>query len=75
MKTVVTITQDELDAIHTGLTIEGEPTPYQLQQHILATKVVANLAQEIYEVWDALPDGSALKEVYRDDVWHPEHTE
>ncbi len=82
MQTNTTINQEQLTAIHNCLSYAAE----QLRQNntgsladvalsndlALAHKVTARIAHSLYEEWQALPDGSALKDLYQEDVWHPQ---
>lgn len=38
----------------------------------LAHKACAYMGHEIYKAWSDLPEGTPLKEIYRDEIWHPE---
>ncbi len=82
MQTNITISQEQLTAIHNCLSYAAE----QLRENhkgsladvalandlTLAHKAAARIAQALYEEWQALPDGSALKDLYQEDVWHPQ---
>lgn len=42
---------------------------YRLQCAETASKWAAAQSELLYETWEALPEGSHLKEAYRDDIW------
>ena len=75
MNTQITITQDSLRAIHNIICLAGahiEEGTYLSSELDLAHKACAYMGQELYEAWAKLPDGSPLKEIYREDIWAPE---
>lgn len=83
MKTQVTVSQEDLRALHNCIAACAEylrandngslADVYLSNELELAHKVTAYIAQELYQEWASLPEGTPLKEMYRDDVWHPEH--
>lgn len=75
MNTTITITQESLQALHNIICAAGphiQEGTYLDSQLDLAHKACAYMGQELYEAWAALPDGSPLKEIYKEDIWHPE---
>ena len=83
MNTQITITQESLRALHNSIAAcaeylrandTGSHADIYLNNELdLAHKACAYMGQSLYEEWSNLPDGSPLKEIYREDIWHPEH--
>mgnify|MGYP003681456821 CR=1 FL=1 len=82
MNTRTNITPENIRAIHNCVAYAAEclranntgshADIYLSNELNLAHKSVASMAHDLYVAWDQLPDGSALKHLYADDVWHPE---
>lgn len=82
MNAQITITQEQLRALHNSISACSEylrandtgshADIYLGNQLDLAHKACAYMGHELYKAWSELPDGTPLKEIYRDDVWHPE---
>lgn len=76
------MSQEDLTALHNCISYAAEQLRVQyigshadvyLRRELdLAHKQCAYMGQSIYAAWAELPEGTPLKEVYRDDVWHPE---
>lgn len=74
MNTQITISQDQLRAIHNIICEAGEHIEegtYLSSELDIAHKACAQIGQNLYEAWEKLPNGSPLKEIYRDDIWAP----
>ncbi|WP_186518915.1 hypothetical protein [Synechococcus sp. PROS-9-1] len=82
MNTKITITQESLRAMHNSISYAAEmlrandmgtyADDYLKEELDLAHRACAYMGQSLYEAWSELPDGSPLKEIYRDEMWHPE---
>lgn len=74
MNVQTSITPEQLRALHNVVCLGGghiEPGTYMDSERELAHRACASMAHDIYVAWAQLPDGSALKSMYADDVWHP----
>lgn len=82
MQTTITITQEQLDAMANSIQACAEylrannkgthADIYLANELNLAHKACAYIGHELYEAWSALPNGSALKDLYAEDIWSPE---
>ena len=75
MNVTVSITPEQLRALRNVICMAGEhitPGTYMDSERDMAHRTCASMAHDIYVAWSQLPDGSALKSMYADDVWHPE---
>ena len=82
MNTQITITQENLRALHNSISYAAEQlranytgslADVNLSNELdLAHKTCAYMGHELYKSWSELPEGTPLKEMYRNDVWHPD---
>lgn len=82
MNAQITISQEQLRALHNSISYAADQLrandmgtyadKYLKSELDLAHKACAYIGHELYETWTALPNGSPLKELYRDDIWHPD---
>ena len=82
MNTPTNITPENIRAIHNCLAYAAEQLRandsgshadiYLSNELDLAHKSIASMAHDLYAAWSQLPDGSALKCLTADDIWHPE---
>ena len=82
MNTQITITQEQLRALHNSISACGEylrandtgshADIYLRNELRLAHKACAYMGHELHKAWSELPEGTPLKEIYRDEIWHPE---
>lgn len=82
MNTQITITQEQLRALHNSISYaadqlrandKGTHADNYLKGELdLAHKACAYMGHELYQAWSELPEGTPLKDIYRDDIWHPD---